>query len=320
MARTPVRGTARAAVVLLVPVGLLFTACAGPAAPPVDPSVPVPTVVATPDQYQSLLGGIDRDLGDALARVGAARDADEAEQALLTAASVTSAAGDRLHRQRVDYAVQGAHSTLTHALEVFAHELAYLAQQVHAHAVCTGPAAAAQLRQAPSMPALRAVAAGFAEPGQDGRRYRWGAGLPAADAPDPPVAALAHGALLIDRRAPATGEGVLDARNDGDGDAVVTLGRAGAAVLSVVVGAGRSARVQSVPDGEYELSYTTGRDWDPGLGAFARDCSYRRFTAPAAFTTSPVPGGVDYTVRSVVVRPGPPDGDSAEVAARDLPR
>jgi hypothetical protein len=305
-------------VLVLAAVASALVGCGSPAAAPpaADPSA----AVATPEQYQALLGSIDRDLGDVLARLPAARDPDEAEQTLLTAASVAGAAGDRLHRRRVDFAVQRAHDALTQALGVFARELAYLAQQVHAHAVCTGPAAAAEVRAAPSMPALRAISGGLATPGEDGRAYRWGAALPPEDAPVPVVAPLEHGALLVDRRAPGTGDGVLDARNDGPDDAVVTLGRAGTAVLSVIVGAGRSARVDGVPDGDYELSYTAGRDWDPGLGAFARDCQFRRFAVPASFRTTPVPGGVDYTARTVVVRPGPADAESAEVPARDLPR
>jgi hypothetical protein len=223
-----------------------------------------------------------------------------------------------------DLAVAPANTALADSLTQFARELAFLSQRVYQHEVCTGPAAVDIIATAPSMPALRAVAAGLALPGTDGRTYRWGGSLPPVrndlSSPPPP---LANGRILVDHRTPGpgtgTGDGVLEARNEGTDTAVVVLARGGAALLSVAVAPTQTAFVNGVPDGVYQLAYTSGRDWDPGAGAFSRGCQFRRFTAATPFRTQQTGAGTGYTVQTVVIRSGPADAATADIPAARLP-
>jgi len=72
-------------------------------------------------------------------------------------------------------------------------------------------------------------------------------------------------------------------------------------VVSSAVNAGQSARLDGVPDGNYDLYYTLGQDWDAGLATFSRHCEFHRFTTPTSFSTRPVTGGSAYTVQSIVL-------------------
>lgn len=285
-------------------------------------SAPAPPPIAgPPSAYQDRLNQLDQQLGSALALVGQARDPDALEQAALAAASVASAAGEKTRVDPGDPAVTQANAALADSLSQFGRELGYLSQRVHDHEVCTGPVAMNMIATAPSMPAMRAVSSGLALPGTDGRTYRWGTSLPApaADQPRPP-AQLVNGAVLADHRTPDDGDGELELRNEGTDGAVVLLARAGALLVSVAVAPGQSTTAGGIPDGDYELDYTSGTDWDPKLGAFGRGCTFRRFTEPASFRSVPADGGVSYTVRTVVIRPGPADAATADIPPGRLPR
>lgn len=304
-------------VVALLVVYASLVGCAPSVAPPAAISAPVAT---DPAAYQDTLSRLDAELAAALARVGQARDPDDLEQATLAAAGMSSSAGEQLRGVPVDDATRRAHDALALGLGEFGRELAYLSQRVYEHEICTGPTALAAIGTAPSMPALRAISAGLGLPGADGRTYRWGAALPVQTSA-PSAVPLVNGALPLDRRPTADrADGVLEVVNEGSEDAVVLLGRDGVVAVSVVASAGASTRVAGIPDGDYDLGYTTGRDWDPGLAAFGRDCGFRRFSAPTSFRTTPVAGGTALTVRTVVLRPGPPNEMTVDVPARELPR
>lgn len=283
-----------------------------------------PTPVAAdqpPSPYQDRLNLLDKQLGDALALIGRSRDPDTLEEATLGAASVASAESERTKADPGDPALTQANAALAHSLNVFGQELGYLSQQVHAHEICTGPAVMDMVATAPSMPALHAVSAGLASPGTDGRAYRWGSSLPAhpANLSKPPVR-LANGTVLIDHRAPGDADGQLELHNESTDDAVVMLSKAGGLMLSMAVSAGQNATADRIPDGDYELDYTSGSDWDATVGAFGRGCSFRRFTEPAAFRTTQADGGVSYTVRTVLIRSGPADAMTADIPPGQLPR
>lgn len=273
-----------------------------------------------PSAYQDRLNLMDKELGDALALMGQARDPDTLEQATLAAASVASAESERTRSGPVDPAVAQANTALADSLNVFGQELGYLSQQVHAHEICTGPAVMDMVATAPSMPALRAVASGLALPGADGRTYRWGSSLPArpADLSRPSVQ-LDNGAVLVDHRPPGQGDGQLELDNQSTDGAVVLLSRTGALMLSMAVAPGQKATADGIPDGDYEVDYTSGSDWDAKLGAFGRSCTFRRFTEPASFRTTPAEGGVSYTVHTVVIQSGPADAATVDIPPAQLP-
>ena len=273
-----------------------------------------------PSAYQDRLNGLDQRLGDALTLMRQSRDPDTLEEATLAAASVASAEAEQTRADPGNPSVTQANSALADGLSVFGQELGYLSQQVHAHEICTGPAVMDMVATAPSMPALQAVSRGLALPGTDGRTYRWGSSLPArpADLARPP-APLTNGAVLTDHRTPGQGDGQLELQNQGPDTAVVMLSKAGTLLLAIAVAPGQSTTADGIADGDYELDYTSGRDWDPNLSAFGRGCSFRRFTDPASFQTTPADGGVNYTVRTVVINSGPADAATADIPPAQLP-
>jgi hypothetical protein len=279
-------------------------------------SAPVPP----PYAYQDRLNQLDKQLGDALTRMKQSRDPDTLEQATLAAASVASAESERTRADPGDPAVTQANAALADSLNVFGQELGYLSQQVHAHEICTGPAVMDMVATAPSMPALQAVSKGLALPGADGRTYRWGSSLPARPADlSKPAVQLANGKVLVDHRPPGQGDGELELSNDGTDSAVVMLSKAGALLLSIAVAPGQHTTAGGIPDGDYELDYTSGSDWDANLGAFGRGCTFRRFTDPGSFHTTPGDGGVNYTVRTVVINSGPADAATVDIPPGQLP-
>lgn len=326
MARIPRCRRLSVAIGCLVLVGVsILAGCSSserpaPVAPPSE-AIPAPTTAEQPPSaYQDRLNGFDQRLGEALGLMRQARDPDTLEQATLAAASVASSESEQTRVDPGDPAVTQANSALADGLGAFGQELGYLSQQVHAHEICTGPAVMDMVATAPSMPALRAVSAGLALPGTDGRTYRWGSSLPAHPVDlSRPQTQLTNGAVLADHRTPGQGDGQLELQNQGTDDAVVMLSKAGALLLSVAVAPGQSTTKDGIADGDYELDYTSGRDWDSNLAAFGRGCTFRRFTDPASFRTTPAPGGVSYTVRTVIIQSGPADAASSDIPSGQLP-
>ena len=269
------------------------------AAPPASP-MPSP---ATPDGYQALLSQTNAQLSAALAAVGRAPTLAVLDQSVLSAAGVASAASERLTSSGpVPATVSGDNTALAIGLRQFGRELAYLSQQIDLHAICAGPVALTAISTAPSMPGLRAVATSLGTIRGDRPAYRWGGALPAAA--NSVEHRLRSGQILVDRRAGAAGDGVLKVRDQGTKDGVVLLAKGGALVVSMAVNAGQSATLNGVPDGDYDLFYTVGRDWNGPLATFSRHCEFHRFTTPTSFSTSAVPGGSAYTVQSIVLDTG----------------
>ncbi|HEY2203509.1 MAG TPA: hypothetical protein VGH99_03395 [Pseudonocardia sp.] len=308
----------RTAGAALAAVGALagLVGCAAPVPPPAAPPPPV----STPGGYQAMLTETDRSIGDALAQVGRTPSLDQLAQQVLSTAGVVSAAGEQLRNSGpVPATVNQDNNTLIDGLHQFAEQLAYLSQQINGHAICTAPVALRAISTAPSTPGLRAVAGDLAAARGDRPAYHWGQSLPPAQ--DQTNRTLPNGAVVLDRRAGASGDGVLEVRNDGAADAVVMLSRGGSTLLSLAVSGGRTGRVDGVPDGDYDLFYTVGGDWDTGLSAFSRDCEFHRFTSPTTFTTRPAAGGSAYTIQTITLRGAADDSaDTTQVLPDGLPR
>jgi hypothetical protein len=339
MAGVSGRAIALLALVVLTGCGGADPSGADPAGPPLPPAEPLPAVPpptslpATgadpgaapgapdrpPSEYQIRLTRLDQELGGALDRMRGSREPEALRLTTLQVASVVQAAGQRMRADPRDPAVTKTNIALADGLGQLANELTFLAGQAQEQRVCTGPAAIDTIATAPSMPALRSVAAGLSLSGGAGRSYRWGGSLPppptSASVPPP----LQNGAILVDRRGPVRGNGVLEVRNESPDEAVLVLARDGTAVATLAVAPGRTAALQGVPDGDYQLAYTSGRDWDARLGAFGRDCLFRRFNQATPFRTRTVGGNVDYTVQTAVVRPGAADATTTDIPATGLP-
>jgi hypothetical protein len=290
-------------ITLLITLLVALAGCASPGAAPssvaAPPTSPAPSV-ATPDGYQFMLNQTDAQLSASLAAIGKAPTLGVLDQTVLSAAGVASAASERLTSSGpVPTNVSGDNAALATGLRQFGRELAYLSQQIDLHAICAGPVALTAISTAPSMPGLRAVATSLGTLRSDRPAFRWGGTLPAAT--NSVEHRLHNGQVLVDRRAGATGDGVLQVRDQGTKDGVVLLAKGGALVASMAVNAGQSAQLTGVPDGDYDLFYTTGRDWNGPLATFSRHCEFHRFTTPTSFSTSAVPGGSAYTVQSIVL-------------------
>lgn len=301
-------------LLLALSVLAVLAACAGPVAEPATTTDTGPGSALASDSYQARLTLLDDQLAAALAPIRQARDPDTVESAMTAAVSAISEAGDQLGQGGpVPDAVRQANTVLADGLSQLEIDLMSLRERVHRHEVCTGPAAMEELNGAPSVVALRAIAAGLALPGDDGRTYRWGSWLQVAPgrAPSP----LVNGTVLTDRRSGHPGDGGLEIRNDGPDDAVVLLSKAGTVLVSIAVSAGQSARVAGIPEGDYDVAYTTGRAWDPRLSAFGRACAFRRFTTLTRVVTTTAA-----TAHTVTVRSGPVDAGSINVPPREFPR
>lgn len=94
---------------------------------------------------------------------------------------------------------------------------------------------------------------------------------------------LANGTFI--RNGGRGGRGYLRIRNGLSQDAVVTLVRGKAKVLSVYVRKRKSYQINSVRDGTYRIYFTTGEDWDRSARTFTRDCAFRRFEKSVRFRT-----------------------------------
>ena len=284
---------------LLISLAGCTSSGAAPNSVAAPPASPAPSV-ATPDGYQVMLNQTNAQLAAALGAIGQAPSLAVLDQAVLSAAGVASAASERLTSSGpVPATVSGDNAALAAGLRQFGRELAYLSQQIDLHAICAGPVALTAISTAPSMPGLRAVATSLGTLRSDRPAFRWGGALPAAA--NSVEHRLRNGEVLIDRRAGAPGDGVLQVRDQGVKDGVVLLAKGGALVASMAVNAGRSAQLTAVPDGDYDLFYTTGRDWNGPLATFSRHCEFHRFTTPTTFSTNAVPGGSAYTVQSIVL-------------------
>jgi hypothetical protein len=284
---------------LLISLAGCTSSGAAPSSVTAPPASPAPSV-ATPDGYQVMLNQTNAQLAAALAAIGQAPSLAVLDQAVLSAAGVASAASERLTSSGpVPATVSGDNAALASRLRQFGRELAYLSQQIDLHAICAGPVALTAISTAPSMPGLRAVATSLGTLRSDRPAFRWGGALPAAA--NSVEHRLRNGQVLVDRRAGAAGDGVLQVRDQGVKDGVVLLAKGGALVVSMAVNAGQSAQLAGVPDGDYDLFYTTGRDWNGPLATFSRHCEFHRFTTPTTFRTNAVPGGSAYTVQSIVL-------------------
>lgn len=102
------------------------------------------------------------------------------------------------------------------------------------------------------------------------------------------VTPISNGALIIDNLFPR-GLGELNIENvRTDKEAVVVLTGAGSIqpLFAVYVGKGQKTNVKGIPDGNYNLYYTVGQDWDPVQKQFKNAVEYRRFSQTVTWVTT----------------------------------
>ncbi len=79
----------------------------------------------------------------------------------------------------------------------------------------------------------------------------------------------------------------MSIENDTTRDAVVKLrdDRTQETIVSIYVKAHHQAELPKVPDGVFQLLFTSGLDWDSELQNFTQQPSYSKFVSPAKFIT-----------------------------------
>jgi len=120
---------------------------------------------------------------------------------------------------------------------------------------------------------------------------------------------------VIKQTGARNGEGELTVENGLDLDAVAVLSRDDW-LLAVYIRNNSSHTLNGIPDGNYDLFFTLGEDWDAGQGAFTRRRDLSRFDELFPFTSTPT----TYTVWSVTLHPVPGGtADSHDVPVNQFP-
>jgi hypothetical protein len=129
-----------------------------------------------------------------------------------------------------------------------------------------------------------------------------GADLTAAlPAPEPLLNRHEHNRTVL--RAPGSGRGEITAENVPDHDSAVTLSQDGRAVGSFYVARGETAQMANIPDGTYDIFFTSGVDWDGR--EFTRSCTFQRFDKTQTFATTEAQNRITYTKLTVILYPAP---------------
>lgn len=256
-----------------------------------------PPAALSPTVYQEKLRNASSVMAPAFQRLTAAGSAEEAAAELPQASTAASEAARQLD---VDPPVEAlaVHRDLLAGLRQLTTDLSQLSGQIESMELCAAPSILAAVSNAPGVDNLRTVGEALGS-GRLGTSYQWGEFLPAST--PLPERRLSNGELIDSQR--RTGSGQLKVDNDTEHDAVVKLVQGGKPIVSVYVSKESEATVEKINDGNYELFYTSGIDWDDQLDTFTRSCQFERFEAPAEFTTISIRGGVEYTVQSVGLQP-----------------
>jgi hypothetical protein len=188
------------------------------------------------------------------------------------------------------------HEGLVSAFEGFSAAVGDAASKVESGALCTGPAVLASLTRSGAAGDLRAAT-----------------GVKALKKQPYPALRLKSGMVLS--RKGGTGPGVLVIKNGNKREGVVKL-RAGGKRMSIYVGAGKTATIQQIPDGNFEVYFASGVSWDGKRNTFTRNCSFTRFEDKMKF----VSGGGQYTQFTITLNAvSGGNAPSQEIDPEDFP-
>ncbi|MBX6388719.1 MAG: hypothetical protein IRZ08_06930 [Frankia sp.] len=255
------------------------------APPSLRPPQPVSAAV-----YQQALTDLDSALALGFFALGAALAPADVESAADGLAGELDLQATKLGRITPPTAVATAHEDLTTALGALADDLETLAGDAADWAVCTGGTGLPRASSGNGAHLFR-LAAGALATADPAHPYAVGTFLPAGS-PDP-GRRPGNGSLPGGQRG---GYGELTVIHaSGSTDAVVKLMANGQVTRSVYVQAGTSTTVDGIPNGTYEVFFTTGNDWDDVNQRFTRDCSFEKFEDPVEFTTRDLGSSIEYT-------------------------
>jgi hypothetical protein len=133
---------------------------------------------------------------------------------------------------------------------------------------------------------------------------------PPTAAPSPTLTRRLATGTVVKQTGAMNGDGELTVENGLGLDAVAVLSRE-TWLLAVYVQNNSSHTITGIPDGDYELFFTLGEDWDAGQGAFTRRRDLSRFEESFPFTST----STTYSVWSVTLHAVP--GGTA--SSQDVP-
>jgi hypothetical protein len=230
-----------------------------------------------PAAYRHALAVADGPVTQTLATIGPAPTVPVLLSRLATTDTALNRAARQLDRLRPPRSAAAANARLVDALRGFARDIGSLRQAASGKQVCAGSSALARLHGRNSPDALRRAAWALADKGFDSR-------LKIPSLPAQQTRRLGTGTFTQDAR--AGGGGQLEINNNGDVDAVVSLVTGGQPTFGVYVGAGSSFTVGSIPDGTYDVYFTTGLDWNSPARSFTRSCSFTKYDDTFPFQTT----------------------------------
>ncbi|WP_322750853.1 MULTISPECIES: hypothetical protein [unclassified Frankia] len=294
--------------VLALVAGGLATSCGGggsrdglpqPTSPtsrassPIATPTPTPTPSPTPTtitsgEYQTALSALDSALAPRFSAVFLSGTPAALSNAFKSAAGELGTQGLTLSRIRPPANVASAHQDLVAALSALKSDLLNLAGDARDHTLCTGGAGMPRAASGDGARVLRAAAAAIAsaDPAQS---YKVGTFMPAAQ-PDlnrQPV----NGSLGPGKRG-GLGKLTIKAATT---DAVIKLTGGGTLIRNIYVRAGATVTADGIPDGTFDVFFTTGTDWEAAASRFTRDCDFSKFDQPLSYQTKYYSTQTQYT-------------------------
>ncbi|MFI6447100.1 hypothetical protein [Kitasatospora sp. NPDC050543] len=258
-----------------------------PSATPLPVRTPTPTPTPTP--YGPVLTGWIAPLESAVGQLAKAGSMDEFSTALKDAGTKADNASTGLSLASEPAGVATARRQLMVALGQLAADLDKVRGDIRSKNLCATSSALAKVGESEGLagvaPALKALA---------------DAGYPTSfNVPD--MGKLQHRSLdngTLVREGRLNGEGVLSIENGGSSDAVLSLAKGGKSVHSIFVSKGKTATLEGIEDGTYDIYFAGGADWDSSTKAFTQSCDFSKFDDTMEFETSRT-----YTKWSITLQP-----------------
>lgn len=280
--------------------GLVVVGCANANDPTSGQAGPKPV---SQEVYQAELQTAGNALKAALDGIGTAPPLEPLGNQIDSAASTVRTTAQRFVTIVPPPQYAAGQADLVSALDQLADQLAGLRAQVRSRELCAAPPAMATLGTLAGADALRRAGSALGSGG-----LSLASALPV---PEPLSDRRESNGKIL--RSPGSGEGHLKVENNTEHDTVVTISEGGRAVGSFYVARGETAKLTNIPDGNYDVFYTSGSDWDGG--AFTRSCTYKHAEKTWPFTTTSTRRGVTYSILELKIR----GGSEANTSVVDVP-
>lgn len=230
----------------------------------------------TAEGYKGELQGVHKSVLDSLNGVASARTVKTLDQRVERAEDALRTAADNLDALAPPQEVSSQHDAYVTSLRDAAAEFSSVVSKVGNGGLCTAGGVFSDLRA--KLGALDEAGEALQSAGD------YPADVVTVKAGAKQNRRMATGSFL--RKENLNGRSSLSISNGGDRDAVVTLVRGGAKVVTVYVRKKGKFKVRGVRDGTYKIYFTHGVDWDAKLRSFSRDCSFERFQKSVKFKTT----------------------------------